>query len=93
MRTTDYTGQFKRDYRREKKGRYRALLDAELYVVLAALQADIPLEAKYRDHALTGNWSDHRDCHLKPDLVLIYQKLGPDTLRLVRLGSHAELGL
>lgn len=39
MRTTDYTGQFKRDYRREKKGRYRALLDAELYAVLAALQA------------------------------------------------------
>ena len=45
------------------------------------------------DHALSGEWGDHRDCHVKPDLVLIYQKSGADTLRLVRLGSHAELGL
>ncbi|MDR1990048.1 MAG: type II toxin-antitoxin system YafQ family toxin [Acidobacteriaceae bacterium] len=41
---------------------------------------------------LTGDWKDHRDCHVKPDLVLIYQKIGADTLRLVRPGSHAELG-
>ena len=45
------------------------------------------------DHALSGEWGDHRDCHVKPDLVLIYQKSGADTLRLVRFGSHAELGL
>jgi len=42
---------------------------------------------------LTGNWKDHRDCHVKPDLVLIYQKPDADTLRLVRFGSHSELGL
>ncbi|KMQ72798.1 YafQ toxin protein [Candidatus Burkholderia pumila] len=47
------------------------------------------------DHALIGEWSDHRDCHLKPDLVLIliYRKPDPSTLQLVRLGSHTELGL
>ena len=44
------------------------------------------------DHALSGEWSDHRDCHVKPDLILIYQKPDADTLRLVRLGSHSELG-
>ena len=44
------------------------------------------------DHALSGEWADHRDCHVKPDLVLIYQKPDAGTLRLVRLGSHAELG-
>lgn len=52
-----------------------------------------PLEPRHRDHALTGDWKDHRDCHVKPDLVLIYQKPDADTLRLVRLGSHSELGL
>lgn len=69
------------------------MLDAELVAVLQALATDQVLAARYRDHALTGEWKDHRDCHVKPDLVLIYQK--PDTarLRLVRLGSHSELGL
>ena len=42
---------------------------------------------------LSDEWSDHRDCHVKPDLMLIYQKAGADALRLVRLGSHTELGL
>jgi mRNA interferase YafQ len=40
-----------------------------------------------------GNWQNHRDCHIKPNLVLIYQKPNDSTLRLVRLGSHSELGL
>jgi len=56
MRAIEWTGQFKRDYKREGKGQ-------------------------------------HRDCHIKPDLVLIYQKPDGETLRLVRLGSHSELGL
>lgn len=93
MRTIDYTGQFRRDYKREKKGRHKATLDTELHAVLSALAADLPLEPRHRDHVLTGNWSDHRDCHVKPDLILIYQKPDPATLRLVRLGSHAELSL
>jgi mRNA interferase YafQ len=52
-----------------------------------------PLAARQRDHALTGDWKDFRDCHVKPDLVLIYSKPDDQTLVLVRLGSHAELGL
>ncbi|SMP39296.1 mRNA interferase YafQ [Desulfonatronum zhilinae] len=93
MRALDYTRQFKRDYKREKKGRHRITLDADLHVVLSLLLSDHSLEAQHRDHALAGDWSDHRDCHIKPDLVLIYQKPDSDTLRLVRLGSHSELGL
>jgi mRNA interferase YafQ len=57
------------------------------------LVEDEPLEIRHRDHALTGDWKDHRDCHVKPDLVLIYQKPDDETVRLVRLGSHSELGL
>lgn len=44
------------------------------------------------DHSLTGNLKDCRDCHIKPDLVLIYRKTNDNTLELIRLGSHSELG-
>ena len=55
------------------------------------LAADTPMPPAYQDHPLSGNWNDHRDCHLKPDLLLIYRKPGKVTLQLVRLGSHHEL--
>lgn len=93
MRTIEWTRQFKRDFKRENKGRYRATLDGELFPIVERLANDQPLDVRYRDHALTNNWSDHRDCHIKPDLVLIYQKPNSNLLRLVRLGSHSELGL
>ena len=92
MRTIERTARFKRDYRRESRGRHQASLDASLASVVEALANDQPLEPRCHDHALSGEWSDHRDCHVKPDLILIYQKLDADTLRLVRLGSHSELG-
>lgn len=72
MRQIERTGQFKRDYKREAKGQHRATLDADLVPVLVALAGDQSLEPRHRDHALTGDWKDHRDCHVKPDLVLIY---------------------
>ena len=56
------------------------------------LIVDLKLPEQMRDHSLVGNWKDHRDCHIKPDLVLIYRKTEPDILELVRLGSHNELG-
>jgi len=93
MRIPEFTNRFTRDYRREGKGRHRTRLEAELRPVIAALLADQPLADRYRDHALGGNWKHHRECHIKPDLLLVYQKVGTDILRLVRLGSHAELKL
>ena len=93
MRTIERTGQFKRDYKREAKGKHRTTLDVDLVPVLVTLVNNQPLEPRHCDHALTGEWKDHRDCHIRPDLVLIYQLPDADTLRLVRLGSHSELGL
>ena len=93
MRTIERTSQSKRDYKRGSRGRHLTYLDASLTLIVEALANDKPLEPRHYDHALSGEWGDHRDCHVKPDLVLIYQKSGADTLRLVRLGSHAELGL
>ena len=107
MRTIRRTGAFKRDYKREKKGRHRKTLDDDLLAAVRRLAADKPLPQRYRDHRLAGHppppnrisgsaragWMDHRDCHIKPDLVLIYRKPDDEKLDLVRLGSHSELGL
>lgn len=91
MRTTSRTAKFKKDYKREAKGQHRATLDADLRAVVPLLAADEPLPERLRDHALTGGYSNHRECHLKPDLLLIYKKPDEHTLRLVRLGSHSKL--
>lgn len=91
MRTIDRSSAFKRDYKREAKGQHRATLDANLIPVLMALADDRPLEPRHRDHDLSGEWAGYRDCHVKPDLVLIYRKPDADILRLARLGSHSEL--
>ena len=62
------------------------------------LAADLTLPAKYCDHTLTGNWADNRECHIKPDLLLVYLKIDGVSfedkvgeLRLVRLSSHSEI--
>jgi mRNA interferase YafQ len=93
MRTVRYTSRFRRDYRREKSGRHGRRLDAELLETVTMLVKDEPLLRRYFDHPLGGEWSDHRDCHIRPDLILIYRKPDDASLELVRLGSHSELGL
>jgi mRNA interferase YafQ len=92
MRTVRYTSRFRRDYRREKAGRHRRTLDAELTDAVRLLADDQALAPRYFDHALSGEWRDHRDCHIRPDLILIYRKPDESSLDLVRLGSHSEPG-
>lgn len=74
MRTIRRTGQFKRDYKRESKGRYRKTLDRDLQSVVALLVSDSPLAPRLRDHPLAGEWKNFRDCHIHPDLVMISPK-------------------
>ena len=93
MRTIKYTAQFKRDYKREKKSNRHKALDRGLLAVVRSLASDKKMARRHCDHALTGNWKDHRDCHIKPDLVLIYRKPDVKTLELVRIASHSKLGL
>ena len=92
MREVKYTTRFRRDYKREKSGRLGKKLDALLMEVVNLLAADTPLPPRNVDHQLAGEWSDHRDCHIRPDLILIYRKPDAGSLELVRLGSHSELG-
>ncbi|MGA7859732.1 MAG: type II toxin-antitoxin system YafQ family toxin [Terracidiphilus sp.] len=91
MRTIERASAFKRDYKREAKGQHCATLDAELVPVLTALANGQPLESRHRDHELGGAWGGYRECHIKPDLLLIYRKVDSEVLRLARLGSHSEL--
>jgi mRNA interferase YafQ len=93
VRTIQYTRRFKRDYKRESRGRHRTTLDGALLAAVRCIAADEPLPRSSYDHALVGEWADHRDCHIQPDLVLIYRKPDSVTLELVRLGSHSELGI
>ena len=74
MRTIERTSRFKRDYKRESRGGHRRDLDKRLAAIVRALASDEPLEPRHRDHALSGPWADFRDCHIRPDLVLIYEK-------------------
>jgi len=91
MRAIDRSTRFKRDYKRETKGKHRATLDVDLVSVLNALATDQLLAPRQRDHDLSGQWAGYRECHIKPDLLLIYRKPDPATLQLARLGSHSEL--
>jgi mRNA interferase YafQ len=86
VRTLYPTKQLKRD----AKKHYLQLLTPQWAEIINCLAREQPLPEKYKDHALTGNWSNYRDCHVKPDLVLIYEIQGSDIL-LHRLGSHSEL--
>lgn len=92
MRTIERASAFKRDYKRIKATpKHSQDVDSLVSVVVSLLLADKPLPASNHDHALSGKWAGYRECHLKPDLLLIYRKPDADTLRLARLGSHSEL--
>jgi mRNA interferase YafQ len=91
MRTIERSSAFKRDYKREARGRHRTKLDSDLASVLLDLAEDRSLEPRNHDHDLSGDWAGYRECHIKPDLLLIYRLPDAETLRLARLGSHSEL--
>jgi mRNA interferase YafQ len=63
------------------------LLDA-----VTMLSEDASLPRRYFDHPLGGEWSDHRDCHIRPEFGPDLPQPDETTLELVRLGSHSELG-
>lgn len=84
-----YTNRMKKDAKLMKK---RGKDMEKLVKVLSLLAAENPLPPQYRDHALTGNLQDFRECHIEPDWLLIYQ-IFEDILVLsaTATGSHADL--
>jgi mRNA interferase YafQ len=91
MRTIEWTAAFRRDYKRTQATPRHKDIETLLPLIVALLAEDRPLQEKHRDHALGGNWKNHRECHLRPNLLLIYKRPDTETLRLVRMGSHSEL--
>ncbi len=79
--------QFKKDFQRiERTGRNME----RIFEVIGLLQNEQPLPPHYRDHQLTGNWKNYRECHLGGDWLLIYQ-FTDELLILIRSGNHSEL--
>ena len=89
MLTINYSTRFKKDYKLVRKRGYDISLLEE---VLELLCTEQPLPQKYLDHALTGNYGGHRECHITPDWLLIY-KIENDVLvlSLTRTGTHSDL--
>lgn len=89
MYTLKFTGAYKKSYKLMiKRGLDTSLLDE----VVDQLRRGLPLDEKYRDHELTGNFKGFRECHVKPDWLLIYLVENDIlTLTLVDTGSHSDL--
>ena len=88
MLILEYSSQFKKDFKKITKLSIPEII--EVGNVISTLQKGLVLEAKYVDHPLSGNWNGFRDCHVKPDLVLIYRS-HENTLQLARIGSHNDV--
>ena len=83
-----YSSQFKKDF---KKARKLPLPDLKIiFDVISILEQEATLDAKYKDHELIGNWCSFRECHIKPNLLLIYKR-NLSELQLARIGTHSDL--
>lgn len=89
MLSIKYVTKFKKDL---KKYQHQHSILAELNTILKLLIKGNKLPEKYRDHALIGGYTGMRECHVKPDILLIYW-VDVENKKLVveRLGSHSEL--
>jgi mRNA interferase YafQ len=89
----EWSGSLGRDYKRALRT-YGDILNNYFADVLWALMADEALPPNLHDHNLIGQWKNCRECHVGPDLLLIYEKYETEdesVLFLMRLGSHSEL--
>lgn len=88
-RESNYTKSFLKDWERlSHSGRYDLHRLKEAMLLLIANNA--PLNPEWLDHALKGDWADHRECHIGGDFLLIYQ-LETNLINFVRTGTHADL--
>jgi mRNA interferase YafQ len=88
-RASDYNKTFLKDWQRlSHSGRYDMVRLKEAMVLLVA--NDEPLGPEWLDHALKGDWADHRECHIGGDFLLIY-RLENNDINFVRAGTHSDL--
>ncbi|MBR7003202.1 MAG: type II toxin-antitoxin system YafQ family toxin [Neisseriaceae bacterium] len=87
MSKLEHSNQFKRDI---KKQPVELFMSIEWTEVVQCLLTDTPMKSKYHDHDLKHNWKGSRECHIRPDLLLIYERKS-DHILLQRIGTHSEL--
>ena len=91
MRTIIFSSQFKKDL---KLARKRNLPEEELNSVVFNLANDVPLELRFHDHELSNQFRKFRECHIRPDWLLLYRKTDSDELQileLARTGTHSDI--
>lgn len=89
MMKIKYHNSFKKDYKRIKK---RGRNIEKLKHVIELLASGQKLDQKYRDHELTGNYNNFRECHIEPDWLLIYQIENEELILILsRTGTHSDL--
>lgn len=89
MLTIKYQTAFKKDYKRIKKRGYDTRLLEKTITLLAEGQV---LPAEYKDHALSGDYSGCRECHIAPDWLLVYEVIDRELLLyLTRTGTHSDI--
>ena len=83
-----WSNQFKKDYKKfiKQDKKLSKLIEELAYLLIARL----PLPKKYLCHSLIGNWQGYNECHIKPDILIIY-KFEQEILKFARIGSHSEL--
>jgi mRNA interferase YafQ len=91
LRRVKFTSRFSKDVKREGKSPNNKDLTLRLQPIIDLLCDDQELPKRLNDHALIGEFLGWRELHVKPDLLLIYKKIGEDWLELLRLGSHSEI--
>lgn len=82
-----FSTRFKKDL---KKFQHKKEVIQEFNEVLKLLLQGVKLPGKFKDHELSGNYVNYRECHVKPDVLLVY-RIENNELYLYRLGSHSEL--
>ncbi|MCE3237139.1 MAG: hypothetical protein K0R24_120 [Gammaproteobacteria bacterium] len=89
MLQVEYTSQFKRDLKLAKR---RNKNMTSLKEAMKRIEAEKPLNPRYKDHPLSSNWKGHRELHIKPDWLLIYKLLPKEKVVIfVRTGTHSDL--
>ena len=87
MLKIELTNSIKKDL---KKYKHQKEVLLELQEIIGLLVNKRSLPTRHRDHNLAGDWINHRECHIRNDVLLIY-KVENDILFLTRFGSHSEL--
>ncbi|MFM7624725.1 MAG: type II toxin-antitoxin system YafQ family toxin [Actinomycetota bacterium] len=91
MRIVRYSTRFSKDLKREDKSPNNKELTSKLQLIIDLLCEDQELSIRLQDHALIGEFIGWRELHVKPDLLLLYRKVGQESLDLLRLGIHSEI--